>query len=109
MQRVFDPERGGGVNGRSACIGVSPLGRFAGPAARGSVRPVAPVQERRRRRPVGPPESGWTLGAGGLPKVFWAVLGVLLVALAVYLLAVGYIGYGAVIGILALAAAVNLL
>jgi hypothetical protein len=70
---------------------------------------VAQVQERRRRRPAGPPETGWTLGAGGLPKVFWAVLGVLLVVLAVYLLAVGYIGYGAVIGILAAAAAVNLL
>jgi hypothetical protein len=70
---------------------------------------VTPVQERRRRRPAGPPETGWTLGAGGLPKLFWAVLGALLLALAIYLLAVGYIGYGAVIAILAVAAAVNLL
>jgi hypothetical protein len=70
---------------------------------------VAQVQERRRRRPAGPPETGWTLGAGGLPKVFWAVLGFLLLVLAVYLLVVGYTGYGAVIGVLAAAAAVNLL
>jgi len=68
---------------------------------------MAPVDEK-RRRPAGPPETGWALGAGGLPRAFWAVLAVLLVALAIYLLAVGYIGYGAVIGLLALAAAVNL-
>jgi hypothetical protein len=109
MPRLFDPESGDGVNGRTARMGVPLLARFAAPAPRGSLRAVAPVQERRRRRPAGPPESGWTLGAGGLPKVFWAVLGALLLALAIYLLAVGYIGYGAVIGILAAAAAVNLL
>ena len=63
--------------------------------------------ERRRRRPSGPPESGWTLGASGLSKASWAILAVLLLALAVYLLAVGYLGYGAVIVLLAAAALVN--
>jgi hypothetical protein len=105
-----------------SCRGVNPrarpgdIRRGEGPAraSRGrggpaSLAVVTPVQERRRRRPAGPPETGWTLGAGGLPKVFWAVLGALLLALAIYLLAVGYIGYGAVIAILAVAAAVNLL
>jgi hypothetical protein len=42
------------------------------------------------------------------PKAFWATLAVLLLILAVYLLAVNYIGYGAVILLLAAAAAVNL-
>ena len=65
-----------------------------------------PAKPRRERRP---PESGWELGAGGLTKASWAVLAVLLVALGVLLLASGYIGYGGVILILAVAAAVNLL
>lgn len=71
---------------------------------------VATTREKRtkRRRPAGPPEGGWALGAGGLPRAFWGTLAVLLLALAVYLLAVGYVGYGGVIVILALAAAVNL-
>jgi hypothetical protein len=67
---------------------------------------VTPVPEK-PRRPAGPPETGWALGAGGLPRAFWGILAVLLVGLAIYLLAVGYIGYGAVIGLLGLAAAVN--
>lgn len=61
------------------------------------------------RKPRRPPESGWELGAGGLGKVSWAVLAVLLVGLGVLLLASGYMGYGAIILILAAAAAVNLL
>jgi Flp pilus assembly protein TadB len=65
-------------------------------------------QKRQRRRPSGPPESGWAFGAGVPPKAFWATLAVLLLILAVYLLAVNYIGYGAVILLLAAAAAVNL-
>jgi hypothetical protein len=89
--------------------GVSPARASRIGGAPASLAEVTPVQERRRRRPAGPPETGWTLGAGGLPKVFWAVLGALLLALAIYLLAVGYIGYGAVIAVLAVAAAVNLL
>ncbi|MEW6582610.1 MAG: hypothetical protein AB1416_07615 [Actinomycetota bacterium] len=64
---------------------------------------------RRRRLPSGPPEAGWTFGASGFPKVAWGTLAVLLGILAAYLLVVGYVGYGAVIGILAGAAAVNLL
>lgn len=61
------------------------------------------------RRPAPPPETGWHLGAAGLTKASWGTLVVLLVALAVLLLAVGYIGYGAMILVLAAAAAVNLL
>jgi hypothetical protein len=53
------------------------------------------------------PESGWTLGAGGLPRPVWGALAGLLVILGVVLLFGGYIGYGAIIVILALAAAVN--
>lgn len=56
-----------------------------------------------------PPETGWELGAGGLTKVAWGVLAVLLLGLAVLLLVGGYIGYGGVILVLAAAAAVNLL
>lgn len=58
--------------------------------------------------PRRPPERGWELGAGGLTKVAWGVLAVLLLALAALLFATGYIGYGGMILILALAAAVNL-
>ena len=43
-----------------------------------------------------------------MPRVAWIILAVLVGALAVLLLAVGYIGYGAMIAILAAAAAVNL-
>ena len=63
----------------------------------------------KQRRSARPPESGWELGAGGLGRVAWAILAVLLVALGVLLLASGYLGYGAIILILAAAAAVNLL
>jgi hypothetical protein len=66
-----------------------------------------PEVREKRRRPSGPPETGWALGAGGLPRAFWATLAILLLALAIYLLAVGYIGYGAVTALLALAALVN--
>ena len=70
---------------------------------------VSPTTEREKpRRPTRPPETGWELGAGGLTKASWATLAVLLVALAVLLLASGYIGYGGIILILAGAAAVNL-
>jgi hypothetical protein len=61
------------------------------------------------RRQGRPPESGWELGAGGLTKVAWGVVVVLLVALGVLLLVSGYIGYGGIILVLAAAAAVNLL
>lgn len=62
----------------------------------------------RIRRPSGPPVQGWAFGAEGLPRGFWGSLAVLLLALAVWLLATGYYGYGAVIAVLAAAAAVNL-
>ena len=61
------------------------------------------------RRSARPPETGWELGAGGLTKVAWAVLAVLLAGLAVLLFVSGYMGYGGIILILAGAAAVNLL
>jgi hypothetical protein len=60
------------------------------------------------RRRGAPPESGWALGAGGLSRAFWGVLAVMLVALAVLILVLGYYGYGALVLILAGAAAVNL-
>lgn len=56
-----------------------------------------------------PPERGWELGAGGLTKASWLTLACLLAALGALLLVSGYIGYGAIIVILAAAAAVNLL
>lgn len=61
------------------------------------------------RRSARPPETGWELGAGGLTKVAWGILALLLVALGILLLVSGYIGYGGIILILAAAAAVNLL
>lgn len=71
--------------------------------------PPPPTPPPKPRRSARPPESGWELGAGGLGKVAWGVLTVLLAALGVLLLASGYMGYGAIILILAAAAAVNLL
>jgi hypothetical protein len=68
-----------------------------------------PQTSQKPRKPARPPETGWELGAGGLTKVAWAVLAVLLAGLAILLLASGYIGYGGIILILAGAAAVNLL
>ncbi len=65
-----------------------------------------PAQQPRRRG--APPEAGWALGAGGLPRAFWAVLAALLIALAVIILVLGYSGYGALLLILAAAAGVNL-
>jgi hypothetical protein len=59
--------------------------------------------------PRSDPASGWTLGAGGLPKAAWLVLAVLLIALGAVLLGVGYLGYGILIVIVGLAAGVNLL
>lgn len=56
-----------------------------------------------------PPERGWELGAGGLTRASWLTLACLLAALGALLLVSGYIGYGAIIVILAAAAAVNLL
>jgi hypothetical protein len=61
------------------------------------------------RRQGRPPESGWELGAGGLTRVAWGVMVVLLIALGVLLLVSGYMGYGGIILVLAAAAAVNLL
>ena len=62
----------------------------------------------KRVRRVAPPEQGWTLGAGGLPRAFWAVMTVLLVGLAALILILGYTTYGALVLVLAAAAAVNL-
>jgi hypothetical protein len=63
----------------------------------------------KRPRPARPPEGGWEFGAGGLTRVAWGVMVVLLIALAVLLLVSGYMGYGGIILVLAAAAAVNLL
>jgi hypothetical protein len=64
--------------------------------------------DRKPRRDGRPHDSGWELGAGGLSRVGWGVLTFLLFALAAVLFASGYVGYGWMIGVLALAAAVNL-
>ena len=37
------------------------------------------TSEKPKRRSARPPETGWDLGAGGLGKVAWSVLAVLLV------------------------------
>jgi hypothetical protein len=68
-----------------------------------------PQTSQKPRKPARPPETGWELGAGGLTKVAWAILAILLAGLAILLLVSGYIGYGGIILILAGAAAVNLL
>lgn len=55
------------------------------------------------------PASGWTLGAGGLPKPAWLILALLLIGLGAVLFGIGYLGYGVLIVIVGLAAGVNLL
>jgi len=54
------------------------------------------------------PASGWTFGAGGLPKAAWLVLALVAVVLGIALLGIGYLVYGVVIVIVGLAASVNL-
>ena len=66
------------------------------------------AREPKPRRDGRPPDSGWELGAGGLTRVAWAVLTIVLLALAVLLLVSGYLGYGGMILVVAAAAAVNL-
>ena len=66
------------------------------------------TEEERPRRRGAPPERGWALGAGGLSRAGWGGLAALLVALAVLLLILDYYGYGALVMVLAAAAAVNL-
>ncbi|MEQ8833763.1 MAG: hypothetical protein RIB67_04885 [Miltoncostaeaceae bacterium] len=66
------------------------------------------TEDRKPRRDGRPHDSGWELGAGGLTKVGWGILTALLLALTVLLFATGYLGYGAMIMVLAAAAAVNL-
>lgn len=63
----------------------------------------------KRTRRGAPPEQGWTLGAGGLPKAFWVAMCVLLIGLAALILFLGYNVYGALVLVLAAAASVNLL
>jgi hypothetical protein len=69
---------------------------------------VVSAPEERPRRRGAPPERGWALGAGGLPRAFWGSLAFLLAALAVLLLALDYYGYGSLVLILSAAASVNL-
>lgn len=66
------------------------------------------AEEERPRRRGAPPERGWALGAGGLSRAVWGGFAVILVALAVLLLLLDYYGYGALVMVLAAAAAVNL-
>lgn len=62
-----------------------------------------------RKSTLRPPEEGWTLGAGGFPKPVWVGLAVLLVGLSVLLFVLSYVGYGAMMAVLAAAALVNAL
>ena len=63
----------------------------------------------RRRLPSGPPVGGWGFGAKGITSGFWIALVVVQLLLAIFLLAEAYTGYGVLVAILALAAAVNLI
>lgn len=63
----------------------------------------------RRRIPAGPPVGGWGFGASGIPTGFWVGLSAVLIVMAIVLLAVDYTGYGALLLVLGLAAAVNLI
>ena len=63
----------------------------------------------RRRRPSGPPVQGWGFGAGGIPTGFWAGLSSILIVVAIVLLATEYTGYGMLLMVLGLAAAVNMI
>lgn len=63
----------------------------------------------RRLRPSGPPVGGWGFGAAGIPSGVWVGLSALLVVVAIVLLAADYTGYGAMLAVLGLAAAVNLI
>lgn len=65
-------------------------------------------RERTTPRRGTPPEKGWALGASGLSRAAWGGVALMLVALSILLFALGYYGYGALVGILAAAAAVNL-
>ena len=53
--------------------------------------------------------GGWGFGAKGITSGFWIALVVVQVLLAIFLLAEAYTGYGVLVAILALAAAVNLI
>jgi len=76
--------------------------------ATGRARAEAHAEDAARRRAERPPGSGWELGAAGLGKVSWLGVALFLVAIGVVLLIAGYIGYGAMILVLALAAGANL-
>lgn len=65
-------------------------------------------EHRPAKRDERPPGSGWELGAAGLGKAGWITLTALLAILGIVLLAGGYVGYGIMILVLAVAAAVNL-
>lgn len=70
--------------------------------------PPAAVTREEPEQTKRPPGAGWELGAAGLGKVSWVALTILLAVIAAVLLLTGYIGYGAMILVLALAAGVNL-
>jgi hypothetical protein len=53
--------------------------------------------------------GGWAFGAAGIPAGFWVGLALMLLAVSIVLLAADYTGYGAMLAVLGLAAAVNLI
>lgn len=56
-----------------------------------------------------PPGSGWSLGADGFSKAFWVFMTVVLAGIGLILLTSGYVGYGAMLMVIGVAAAVNVL
>ncbi|MCB0880708.1 MAG: hypothetical protein KDC33_00615 [Thermoleophilia bacterium] len=55
------------------------------------------------------PAQGWSLGADGFPKALWVFMAVLLWGIGLGLLMSGYVGYGGMLVVLGVAAAVNVL
>lgn len=56
-----------------------------------------------------PPAQGWSLGADGFSRAFWVVMAVVLWGIGLGLLMSGYVGYGGMLVVLGVAAAVNVL
>lgn len=65
------------------------------------LRPVSPPDKQRE------PGSGFSLGADGFSKAFWVFMTLVLLGIGAILLTSGYVGYGGMLVVIGLAAAVN--